>query len=36
MKPAGEPFVRYLTTDMARKLDLEVGWAVADAEMVLS
>jgi effector-binding domain-containing protein len=26
---AGAPFIRYLTTDMARKLDLEVGIPVA-------
>jgi effector-binding domain-containing protein len=29
--PAGAPFIRYLTTDMARKLDLEVGIPVASA-----
>jgi len=29
--PAGAPFIRYLTTDMARKLDLEVGVPVAAA-----
>jgi len=27
--PSGPPFIRYLTTDMATKLDLEVGWPVA-------
>ena len=27
--PSGAPFIRYLTTDMARKLDLEVGFPVA-------
>src|SRR5512147_2338247 len=26
LTPSGEPFIRYLTTDMSRKLDLEVGW----------
>jgi len=26
---AGPPIIRYLTTDMSRKLDIEVGWLVA-------
>lgn len=29
VQPAGAPFIRYLTTDMSRKLDIEVGWPVA-------
>jgi effector-binding domain-containing protein len=29
--PSGAPFIRYLTTDMSTKLDLEVGWPVASA-----
>jgi effector-binding domain-containing protein len=28
LEPCGAPFIRYLTTDMARKLDIEVGWPV--------
>jgi effector-binding domain-containing protein len=31
LAPAGAPFIRYLTTDMAQKLDLEVGIPVATA-----
>jgi effector-binding domain-containing protein len=31
MKPSGAPIIRYLTTDMTRKLDIEVGWLVAAA-----
>jgi effector-binding domain-containing protein len=31
MAPSGAPFIRYLTTDMARKLDIEVGFPVATA-----
>jgi hypothetical protein len=27
--PSGAPFIRYLTTDMSRKLDVEVGFPVA-------
>ncbi len=30
LKPVGAPFIRYLTTNMERKLDLEIGWPVAD------
>ncbi|MCI0395723.1 MAG: GyrI-like domain-containing protein [Chloroflexi bacterium] len=29
--PAGAPFIRYLTTDMTKKLDIEVGVPVAAA-----
>jgi effector-binding domain-containing protein len=29
--PAGAPFIRYLTTDMDKKLDIEVGVPVANA-----
>jgi effector-binding domain-containing protein len=29
MSPAGAPIIRYLTTDMSRKLDIEVGWPVS-------
>lgn len=29
LEPAGAPFIRYLTTDMSRKLGIEVGWPVA-------
>ncbi len=29
LEPAGPPFVRYLTTDMANKLDIEAGYPVA-------
>ena len=31
LAPAGAPFIRYLTTDMARKLDLEIGFPIAAA-----
>ncbi len=31
LAPSGAPFIRYLTTDMARKLDIEIGWPVASA-----
>jgi len=27
--PSGAPFIRYLTTDMSKKLDIEVGFPVA-------
>lgn len=30
-EPAGPPFIRYLTTDMTRKLDIEVGFPVEKA-----
>lgn len=33
LAPAGAPFVRYITTDMARKLDLEVGFPIAAAPL---
>jgi effector-binding domain-containing protein len=29
LAPCGSPIIRYLTTDMSRKLDLELGWPVA-------
>lgn len=29
--PAGPPFIRYYTTDMATKLDIELGWPTAQA-----
>jgi effector-binding domain-containing protein len=29
--PAGPPFIRYYTTDMATKLDIELGWPTARA-----
>ena len=29
IETTGAPFIRYLTTDMAKKLDIEVGWPVA-------
>jgi effector-binding domain-containing protein len=29
LESPGAPFIRYLTTDMSRKLDIEVGWPVA-------
>ena len=28
---SGAPFIRYITTDMARKLDIEVGWPVTSS-----
>ena len=31
LTPAGAPFIRYLTTDMETKLDIEVGFPVAAA-----
>jgi len=31
LTPAGPPFIRYLTTDMASKLDIEVGFPVTAA-----
>ena len=31
LAPSGPPFIRYLTTDMSKKLDIEVGWPVAAA-----
>ena len=31
MAPSGVPFIRYLTTDMAKKLDIEVGFPVVTA-----
>jgi effector-binding domain-containing protein len=31
VSPAGAPIIRYLTTDMSTKLDIEVGWPVAAA-----
>jgi effector-binding domain-containing protein len=30
LTPSGPPFIRYLTTDMDKKLDIEVGFPVAD------
>ena len=29
--PSGSPFIRYLTTDMSKKLNLEMGFPVASA-----
>ncbi len=29
LTPSGPPFIRYLTTDMDKKLDIEVGFPVA-------
>jgi effector-binding domain-containing protein len=29
LAPSGAPIIRYVTTDMANKLDLEIGWPVA-------
>jgi effector-binding domain-containing protein len=29
LAPSGAPFIRYLTTDMSRKLDIEIGWPTA-------
>ena len=29
LTPSGPPFIRYLTTDMEKKLDIEVGFPVA-------
>ena len=29
IEPSGPPFIRYLTTDMAKKLNIEVGFPVA-------
>jgi effector-binding domain-containing protein len=29
--PSGPPFIRYYTTDMATKLDIELGWPTASA-----
>jgi effector-binding domain-containing protein len=29
IKPSGPSIIRFLTTDMTRKLDIEVGWLVA-------
>jgi len=31
MKPSGASIIRYFTTDMSQKLDIEVGWLVAEA-----
>jgi effector-binding domain-containing protein len=31
IKPSGPSIIRYLTTDMSKKLDIEVGWLVASA-----
>jgi effector-binding domain-containing protein len=31
ISPSGPPFIRYLTTDMSKKLDIEVGFPVAAA-----
>ena len=31
LEPVGPPFIRYLTTDMARNLDIEVGFPVGTA-----
>ena len=31
IEPSGAPFVRYLTTDMANKLDIEVGFPVSSS-----
>jgi effector-binding domain-containing protein len=31
LAPSGAPMVRYLTTDMSRELDIEVGWLIAAA-----
>lgn len=31
LAPAGPPFIRYYTTDMATKLDIELGWPTAQA-----
>lgn len=30
LAPSGAPIIRYLTTDMSTKLDLEIGWPVAE------
>lgn len=29
LAPSGAPIIRYLTTDMSTKLDMEIGWQVA-------
>ena len=28
ISPSGAPFIRYLTTDMSKKLDIDVGFAI--------
>ena len=36
LTPSGPPFIRYLTTDMDKKLDIEVGFPVAKVWMEMT